>query len=118
MAIAFSGAPARTVSQAVERIGESGREALKAWGAVFADLMEFLMASHPEQAESRFGMQVRLVGSLRSLPGWTAVEVAWEAAQPLVREVAAGAAEIGELLMGVGNGGERVRGFLAGKRVV
>jgi ATP-dependent DNA helicase DinG len=110
---AFSRSTARTVSEGVERINENGREALQAWAAVFENLMEFLSSAHPEQAESRFGMQVRLVGSLRSLPGWTAVEVAWEAAQPLLRTIAAGVGDIGDMLLGVGDGGGSIGGDLA-----
>lgn len=81
------------------------RPALEAWTAVFQAIAEFLVSSHPEQSESTYDLQVRILPALRSLPSWSNVEIAWEQAAGPLREIAASTADLADAFTGIGDGG-------------
>lgn len=101
----LSPAAAREIGQAVETIESESRQAIQAWGALFESLMDFVGGLHPEEAQSRFGVQVRIVGSLRSLPAWSDLEVGWEATRPRLTSIVSGVAEVADALIGLGGSG-------------
>jgi DNA polymerase-3 subunit epsilon/ATP-dependent DNA helicase DinG len=98
-------AASRLISDSVRRLEQACKEALLGWDGVFVNLGEFLVGTHPEEAEAQFNLQVRIVPSLRSLPAWSPVEIAWDETRPHLRQIAAGLSEIGDALAGVGDGG-------------
>ncbi|HKY83441.1 MAG TPA: helicase C-terminal domain-containing protein [Anaerolineales bacterium] len=97
-------AAARLLAKAAERLEESCKESLLGWNGVFANLAEFLVGTHPEEAASQYSLQVRLVPALRSLPAWSPVEVAWDETRPHLAEITAGVTEMGDALAGYGDG--------------
>ncbi len=63
------------------------------------------MSSHPEQAESSYDLQVRILPALRSLPSWSTVEIAWEQAAGPLREIAVSTSDLADAFTGIGDGG-------------
>ncbi len=105
---------ARRLAKATQELEVQCSESLQAWSAVFNNLAEFLVGLHGEEAASSYGLQVRIVPALRSLPPWSSVEVAWDETRPLLTAIADGVAELAETLAGFGDGGSASAGDVAG----
>ena len=101
---ALPSAAARLLAKSVVRLEEACKETLLGWNGVFVNLAEFLVGTHPEEAASQYSLQVRLVPSLRSLPAWSPVEVAWDETRPHLAEITSGVTEMGDALAGYGDG--------------
>jgi DNA polymerase-3 subunit epsilon/ATP-dependent DNA helicase DinG len=107
-------AEGRRLTKAVQAIDALCRESLQAWGAVFVNLAQFLAGLHGEETNGNYNQQIRIVPALRTLPPWSAVEVAWDETRPLLTAIADGLADLSEALAGVGNGGSTSAGDVAG----
>ena len=107
-------AAARLLAKTAQRVEERCKESLLGWNGIFVNLGEFLLGAHPEEAASQYGLQVRLMPALRSLPAWSPVEVAWDETRPHLAEIVGGVSEIGDALAGLGDGGSSSLGDVAG----
>lgn len=110
---ALSPETARPLAGVVQTVDQACPPALESWGAVFRSMAEFLVDTHPEQAESAFDLQSRILPALRTLPAWSSVEVAWDQAAAPLRRIVAGTADLGEALIGIGDGASASAGDLA-----
>jgi len=98
-------AEARRMAKATQELEALCRESSQAWSAVFIHLAEFLAGLHGEEAATNYNLQIRIVPALRSLPAWSAVEIAWDETRPLLTGIADGMADLADTLAGFGDGG-------------
>jgi DNA polymerase-3 subunit epsilon/ATP-dependent DNA helicase DinG len=111
---AMGPAEARSLTKMIQALEAAARESLQAWSAVFVCLAGFLAGLHGESADNGYNLQIRILPSLRALPAWSAVEVAWDETRPLITHIADGAAELAEALSGFGDGSSTSAGDIAG----
>jgi len=107
-------AEARRLAKATQALEDQCRESLQAWSAVFVNLAEFLAGLHSQESNGNYNQQIRIVPALRSLPAWSAVEVAWDETRPLLTGIADGLAELADTLSGFGDGGSTSATDVAG----
>jgi DNA polymerase-3 subunit epsilon/ATP-dependent DNA helicase DinG len=98
-------AEARRLAKSTQALEALCRESSQAWSAVFIHLAEFLAGLHGEEAATNYNLQIRIVPALRTLPAWSAVEVAWDETRPLLTGIADGLADLADTLAGFGDGG-------------
>jgi DNA polymerase-3 subunit epsilon/ATP-dependent DNA helicase DinG len=98
-------AEARRLAKATQALEARCRESLQAWSAVFVHLAEFVAGLHGQESNGNYSQQIRIVPALRTLPAWSAVEVAWDETRPLLTDISDGLAELAETLSGFGDGG-------------